>query len=121
MNMNKKITVMVPATSANMGSGFDSIGIALDLWNELTITPGDFTFNIHGEGEQELPKDESNLIYLGVKSVYDLIGKPVPSLKFFCTRFSFQTVQLFALGRISVKLCLRLGDEVSNSIFLLSL
>ncbi len=84
MNMNKKITVIVPATSANMGSGFDSIGIALDLWNELTITPGDFTFNINGEGEQELPKDESNLIYVGVKSIYDFIGKPVPSLNFFC-------------------------------------
>ena len=50
MSINKKISVIVPATSANMGSGFDSIGLALDLWNELTVTSGKFSFNIHGEG-----------------------------------------------------------------------
>ena len=37
MSINKKISVMVPATSANMGSGFDSIGVALDVWNEFTV------------------------------------------------------------------------------------
>ena len=39
-----------------MGSGFDSIGVALDLWNELTVVSGNFSFNIQGEGEKELPK-----------------------------------------------------------------
>lgn len=84
MNENKKISVIVPATSANMGSGFDSIGLALDLWNELTISSGNFAFEISGEGENELPVDESNLIYIGIKSVYDFIQEPVPSLNFFC-------------------------------------
>ena len=84
MNENKKISVTVPATSANMGSGFDSIGVALDLWNELTVSSGNFAFEISGEGEHELPVDESNLVYIGIKSVYDLIQQPVPTLNFSC-------------------------------------
>ena len=114
MSINKKISVIVPATSANMGSGFDSIGLALDLWNELTVTSGKFSFNIHGEGENELPKDESNLVYLGVKSVYDLIGESVPSLTFLCNnKIPFSR----GMGSSSAAIVsgLLVGNYISNS------
>ncbi|HJP27423.1 MAG TPA: homoserine kinase, partial [Dehalococcoidia bacterium] len=44
------VTVRAPATTANLGPGFDSIGMALDMWNELTITRGKFSVSTTGEG-----------------------------------------------------------------------
>lgn len=56
--------VRAPATSANLGPGFDCIGVALDLWNELEVTegkPGTVAVEVEGEGAAELPRDETNL------------------------------------------------------------
>ena len=74
------ITVRVPATSANMGPGFDSIGIALNLYNTFYMEENDSIeiFATHGE---HVPSDESNLIYQCAKRVYDICGKPMPGLK----------------------------------------
>ncbi len=49
-----------PATSANLGPGFDCAAVALDLWNELEVTDGEGVA-VEGEGEGELPEDETNL------------------------------------------------------------
>ena len=49
-----------PATSANLGPGFDCAGVALDLWNELELTEGNGVV-IEGEGGDELPADEANV------------------------------------------------------------
>lgn len=61
-----KITASVPATSANLGPGFDSLGIALDLWNhfELLETEGDaqVLVEIIGEGAGQLPADNNHLV-----------------------------------------------------------
>lgn len=56
--------VRAPATTANLGPGFDCAGVALDLWNELLVTegdPGTTGVEILGEGEDELPRDETHL------------------------------------------------------------
>jgi homoserine kinase len=50
-----------PATSANLGPGFDCVAVALDLWNELEVSDGEGV-EIEGEGAGELPADESNLV-----------------------------------------------------------
>ncbi len=59
------IRVRVPATSANLGPGFDSMGIALDLWNDFTLSVGSgepgVRVSIAGEGEDTLPRDETHL------------------------------------------------------------
>ncbi len=52
--------VRAPATSANLGPGFDCAAVALDLWNELEVTDGEGV-TIEGEGAGELPEDETNL------------------------------------------------------------
>lgn len=52
--------VRAPATSANLGPGFDCAAVALDLWNELEVTPGRGV-TIEGEGAGELPADDTNL------------------------------------------------------------
>jgi homoserine kinase len=52
--------VRAPASSANLGPGFDCAAVALDLWNELDVSDGDGV-TIEGEGAGELPADETNL------------------------------------------------------------
>tara|TARA_B100000029_G_scaffold248651_1_gene245430 strand:- start:3226 stop:4125 length:900 start_codon:yes stop_codon:yes gene_type:complete len=79
------IVVKVPATSANMGPGFDSLGIALDIWNEVRISKGPFSIKIDGTGEEELPKDTSNLVYKSFCKVFEEIDEIVPEVKLSCT------------------------------------
>lgn len=74
------ITVRVPATSANMGPGFDSIGIALNLYNTFYMEESD-SIEISATHGEHVPNDESNLIYQCAKRVYDICGKPMSGLK----------------------------------------
>jgi len=47
------ITIRVPATTANLGPGFDCIGLALNLWNEVQFEADDqITFRVTGEGAE---------------------------------------------------------------------
>eukprot|EP00732_Lithocolla_globosa_P004748 Lithocolla_globosa_v1_NODE_4524_length_1417_cov_15.572687.p1 type:complete len:337 gc:universal NODE_4524_length_1417_cov_15.572687:1051-41(-) len=79
----KSVTVQVPATTANMGPGFDSIGMALDIWNELTVEVAEsFSLEITGEGEDELPRDATNLVCVGLQKAFEKAQKPVPALKY---------------------------------------
>ena len=72
------VRVKVPATSANMGSGYDSIGIALDLYNEITLEEHD---GIEIISDSPVPQDASNLIYQCAAKVYDICGMPLKGLK----------------------------------------
>lgn len=74
------VKIKVPATSANMGSGYDSIGIALDLYNVITMEESD-CIDITDVSGQDVPNDETNLIYQCAKRVYDIYGKPLTGLK----------------------------------------
>jgi homoserine kinase len=58
-----KVRALAPATSANLGPGFDTAALALDLWNEVIVekTDSGFVVEIEGEGADELPRDESHL------------------------------------------------------------
>lgn len=66
--VTNRVVVRVPATSANLGSGFDTVGLALDYHDELVFTlsddPADTAARviIHGEGEDTLPRDETHLV-----------------------------------------------------------
>ena len=58
-----RITVRVPATSANLGPGFDCFGLALDLCNEVTVdTDAEPGVSWEGEGADELPTDGSDMV-----------------------------------------------------------
>lgn len=77
------VVVQVPATSANMGSGYDCIGMALDMWNELRVERAEkFSLTVEGEGADSLPLDESNLVCVAVRAAFKAAGKPVPPLKY---------------------------------------
>jgi homoserine kinase len=66
-----KITVKIPATTANLGPGFDALGLALDLWNEITFEEADeMQVEITGEGAGGLPRDASNPILQAAQMVF---------------------------------------------------
>jgi homoserine kinase len=78
-----KVVVRVPATSANLGPGFDAIGMALDMWSEFTVERSDkFEIVCEGEGSHDMPLDESNLVCYGLAAAFKTAGKPVPLLKY---------------------------------------
>ena len=81
MGKSETVRVRVPATTANCGPGFDALGIACNIYNELELTL--FTseileISISGEGKQYLPTDDSNLIWHVIK---DLLQKTNSSYK----------------------------------------
>ena len=82
--MKHSVVVKAPATTANMGPGFDCLGMALDIWNTVTVDTGASGFEISGEGRDSLPKDATNLLYRSFARVYEGIGKPVPVVRIRC-------------------------------------
>ena len=63
----------MPATTANIGPGFDSLGFAVDLRNDLTVEfspTGKFVLELKGEGCDFLPRDETNAVIEAVKKGY---------------------------------------------------
>ena len=79
----RSVTVRVPATSANLGPGFDTLGLALALYDELTVTattaPG-VHVEVIGVGAGEVPTDETNLVVRSIKHTFDHYGLPMPGL-----------------------------------------
>lgn len=88
-----KVSVKVPATSANLGPGFDCLGLALPIYNTITIEetvlPGTgIEINLISENENiddkafdNIPKDENNIIYKAVEILYNSIGQEPSELK----------------------------------------
>ena len=74
------IRIKVPATSANLGSGFDSLGIAFNMYNQVWMEEEDGIFISSRDGVV-IPTDESNLIYRTAKQLYDECGAHFPGLR----------------------------------------
>lgn len=74
------LRIKVPATSANMGPGFDSIGIALKLHNVVHIAPSE-TLEISCISGHKTRNTEQNLIYRSMAKVYELRGKALKGIK----------------------------------------
>jgi homoserine kinase len=72
-----RLTARVPATSANLGPGFDCFGLALDLCNEVTLdteaTPG---VTWEGEGAEELPTDGSDMVSRAMRAAFERWSRP---------------------------------------------
>lgn len=75
------IRVRVPATTANLGPGFDCMGLALDLWNTMELHIGGDSISVqsHGEGADGLPTDATNLIASIYLDELDRLGLRRPS------------------------------------------
>ena len=74
-----KILIKVPATSANLGPGFDSLGLALDLWNETVVTLAiEFSVRVKGEGAEKLSTSKNNLIVHAAQRLAECAGRSLP-------------------------------------------
>jgi homoserine kinase len=80
------LTIRVPATSANLGPGFDALGLALDLYDEVTVAPADTTvISVTGEGAGEVAIDESHLVVEAIKAAFAEAGAPFRGVRLTCT------------------------------------
>ena len=84
MSVVSSITVKVPATTANLGPGFDCIGTALKLYNEFKFTILDtdgLIIQVSGTEAEKVQTDESNLLYLAFVKLYEYIKQTPPAVK----------------------------------------
>ncbi|MBQ8883151.1 MAG: homoserine kinase [Oscillospiraceae bacterium] len=73
------IKIQIPATSANLGAGFDALGLALSFYNYAEMEEND-RIDISSTDGLDVPCDENNLIYKSVKDLYDVCGKTLKGL-----------------------------------------
>ncbi len=89
--MMSTMRVLAPATTANLGPGYDCLGLALDLWNELEVVTGDDAASgsgpvveVEGEGAGELAQDGDNLVARSMAFLFREAGRDVPPLRVKC-------------------------------------
>lgn len=81
---HRAVRVRVPATSANLGPGFDTLGIALAYGDELTAVTRDepgALVHVTGVGEGEVPTDASNLVVTSAAHVFKRLGRDMPGIE----------------------------------------
>ena len=76
-------SIKIPCSTANMGAGFDSIGMALTMYNEVyfDVTESGLEIEVGEQGGHAIAADERNLIYRSCKRALDSINLPVPGLR----------------------------------------
>lgn len=84
MTETKRFHVAVPATTANIGSGFDVLGLALSLYNEAVFTADesrafpDVTITAEGEGLAEMSRGADNVVLQAMNRTAERVGRPLP-------------------------------------------
>jgi homoserine kinase len=80
------VGVRSPATSANLGPGFDAFGIALDLYDEVEAiaVDGGLQIDVTGEGAESVPRDESHLVVRAMRATFERLGASQPGLQLSC-------------------------------------
>lgn len=80
----RKVKVTVPASTANIGCGFDCLGLALSLYNTVEvelIEDGGTYIEVKGEGEESIPTNTCNIIFPALKLVFDRMGGELKGIK----------------------------------------
>jgi homoserine kinase len=80
------VEVSVPATSANLGPGYDSLGLALDFRDRVTaeVSGAEIEITVSGPGEGEVPLDENHLVYKAMRAAFEEMGCEVPGIRLHC-------------------------------------
>lgn len=80
----------MPATSANLGPGYDALGLALDFRDVVTaevaddLADGQVSVTVSGVGEGEVPLDERHLVYRAMRTAFEEMGCAVPGVRLHC-------------------------------------
>ncbi|RSZ66188.1 homoserine kinase [Corynebacterium hylobatis] len=87
LEVGTRATVTVPGSSANLGPGFDTLGLAVGLYDtvEVEVTEGGLEVEVYGEGEDDLPRDGSHLVVKAILSGLNAAGAQAPGLRVVCT------------------------------------
>ncbi|MBZ8177063.1 homoserine kinase [Corynebacterium sp. 3HC-13] len=87
LEIGRRVQVKVPASSANLGPGFDTLGIALSLYDtvEVEVIDQGLVVEIYGEGEDVLPRDATHLVVKAIYSGLKAADVTAPGLKVTCT------------------------------------
>ncbi|MEV7527848.1 homoserine kinase [Agrococcus sediminis] len=88
--LGRSVRVRVPATSANLGPGFDTLGLALNVHDELEVTATEAGVRVDvtgvgADGEHGVPTDETNLVARSLLHVLDRVGVEAPGLRITAT------------------------------------
>ena len=86
--VGRTVQVKVPATTANLGPGFDTLGMALALYDELSATvvaSGTSRVTVQGVGEASVPTDSSNLVLQSMAATFAHFGVDTPIVELHCT------------------------------------
>jgi len=81
------VRVRVPATSANLGPGFDALGLALGLHDDLEVHAlgtADVVVEVTGEGAGQVPDDEQHLVVQALRLALDHVGAPQSGVRLVC-------------------------------------
>ncbi|GHH53744.1 homoserine kinase [Streptomyces candidus] len=80
------VRVRVPATSANLGPGFDAFGLSLGLYDDVVVRVADsgLHIDIAGEGADTLPRDERHLLVRSLRTAFDALGGQPRGLEIVC-------------------------------------
>jgi len=81
------VTVQVPATTANLGPGFDCLGLALELTDTLTgeVRGSGLQVELVGEGAADLPRDERHLVVRAMRAAFERLGGQPDGVTLHCT------------------------------------
>lgn len=84
--LDQPVTVRVPATSANLGPGFDSLGLALALHDTVTAEIGDegLRIEVTGVGQESAGEGERHLVVQAMRAAFELLGAQPPGLRLRC-------------------------------------
>lgn len=87
MGRPREVRVRVPASSANLGPGFDSLGLALGLYDEVevAVAADGVVIEVAGEGAGRVPCDETHLVVRAMRSAWDVVGDAPPGIRMRCT------------------------------------
>lgn len=83
----ERVSVRAPATSANLGPGFDALGMAVQLYNEFDVSlrqDDELRIRVEGEGSGEVPLDRRHLVVRAMREAFDRAGEKLPGLDLHC-------------------------------------
>jgi homoserine kinase len=84
--VSEAVRIRVPASTANLGAGFDALGMALALYDtvDVAVTSVDTVVEVTGEGAGQVPADDTHLVVRALRAACDALGLPLPGVFLRC-------------------------------------